>query len=67
MSGNNPRPVACPECGNRCLTIDSSSAMRKSSIYCSVCEHEMIGECNEETLIERWNKAARAAAEGGAA
>lgn len=50
----------CPKCG--CpdeLYLDSSSAAEASWIECAFCDHRMQQKCDEETLVERWNKLSR--------
>lgn len=50
----------CPKCG--CpdeLYLDSSSAAEASWIECCWCEYRVQQKCDEETLVERWNKLSR--------
>jgi len=58
----------CPECGCDFITVDSSSAARQSWAECGECDYKITAAVPEETIIERWNKLPRQAAqEGGAA
>lgn len=50
----------CPKCGcSGELELDSSSAAEASWIECHNCGYRIQQKCDEETLIERWNKLTR--------
>ena len=49
----------CPKCDSDDLHLDSSSAAEASWIECNDCEYRFQKRCDEETLIERWNKLRR--------
>ena len=59
MPTNYVRPLYCPKCGCEDLTLESSLQMEVSILSCDDCEFEKRGKCDEETLIERWNKLKR--------
>lgn len=54
----------CPKCDGDDITVDSSSSMQLSEISCGDCGHKLQAKVCEETIIERWNKAARKAKTG---
>ena len=49
----------CPECGCPDVSIDSSSAAEASWIECDMCDFRFQRKCDEETLVERWDKLSR--------
>lgn len=59
ITANIIRPNYCPRCGYEDLSVDSSIHMQVSIVSCDTCEFEKRGKCDEETLIERWNKLKR--------
>lgn len=49
----------CPECRAGEFTelcIESSREMRQSKIFCSECDFEFRGNCDEVTLIRKFKK-----------
>ncbi len=53
------KPLYCPKCGSDELDVVSNIHLEISIISCDDCEFEKRGKCDEETLIERWNKLKR--------
>jgi Zn ribbon nucleic-acid-binding protein len=51
----------CPECDGDDITVDSSSSMQLSEIFCGDCGYKMQSKSCEEVMTDRWNKAARKA------
>lgn len=50
----------CPGCGAPdWLTLDSSCDAEASWIQCGLCDYKFQKRCDEETLVERWNKIRR--------
>jgi hypothetical protein len=51
----------CPKCGNPDeLELDSEGAAEASWIECHWCEFRFQKRCDEETLVEKWDKMSRA-------
>lgn len=59
------KPKDCPKCGSDDIDVDSNASMRISEVSCGDCGHKMQGKVCEESMVERWNKAATAAKKGG--
>ena len=51
------RPNYCPKCGFDWVSVESGYFA--SVISCDMCDYEKHGKCDEDTLIERWNKLKR--------
>ena len=51
------KPNYCPKCGSNDITLDSSGW--SSIISCDDCDYSKEGKCDEDTLVERWNKLKR--------
>jgi hypothetical protein len=51
------RPNYCPKCGYEWVSVESSYFA--SVVCCDTCDYEKQGKCDEDTLIERWNKLKR--------
>ena len=50
----------CPECGCPSeLALDSNANAEASWMECGWCEYRFQARCDEETLVERWNKISR--------
>lgn len=46
----------CPACGCPDVFLDSSRAAEASWIECDMCDFRFQRKCDEETLVERWNR-----------
>ena len=51
------KPLYCPKCGCDEITVDSGGW--SSVIECDDCDYRKEQKCDEDTLIERWNKLKR--------
>lgn len=51
------RPNYCPKCGCDDITVDSGGW--SSVIECDDCDYRKEQKCDEDTLIEKWNRLKR--------